>query len=513
MNKKVADASELVASIKAAKKVSTPIVAVSSPDPAATIKALTEGLNGNSPHVQWDIANGMRPRNEEGAKWMTATGKDMDDTKGNPIEVLDVIKDAPAGTTVYYMNAQRFWNEPVVMQAIWNLRDSFKANRRMLVLIGPDMHGMPIELQNSVISYDEPLPTDEHLEAIVAEQVESAKAAFKKAGVKVTAATIKLAAASLRGTAACQAEQLAAMSLDPKVGINIDTLRVQSRKLIEETPGLGVDKGGETFNDIGGLEQAKLFGKRLFNGPEPPRVVVRLEELEKVMGGSKTDMSGTSQDALQVILSAMEDNSWNGIIAFGAPGAGKSLYSKSLANEHDALPMSLDLNATKGSLVGQSESQVRNAMKVIKTIGGRDVFFVASVNGLANLPPELLRRFRCGIWFFDILSDSEKPAVWKICKSQFGIADDAEQPADTDMTGADIRNICEMAHKLSCSLSEALDYVVPLKTMDPESIEVARKRADGKYLSANHRGVYKMPRASTADGGEENTTRRTVTFD
>lgn len=509
---------ELVANIKAARRVSTPIVLVTTGDAAATIATLTKEVNGGSLHFRWDVARGLRPRNEAAVEWLNNNaGSAADDLEGNPVEVLQFAERLPAGSFLYIVNAHRFWDEPIVMQSIWNLRDEFKMNRRMLVLLAPDSHNMPMELRNSIITFDEPLPDDEQLSEIVNEQVSAAADAFKKAGVTVTPEQVRLAATSLRGTtAACQAEQLAAMSLDPKEGINIAMLRSQARKQIDETPGLAVDKGGETFADIGGLQAAKEFGRRLFSGPDKPAVVVRVEELEKVMGGSRTDMSGTSQDALQVILSAMEDNNWTGMVAYGAPGAGKSLYSKSLANEHDALPMSLDLNATKGRLVGQSEQQVRAAMKVIHAIGGKDVFFIASVNGLAELPPELLRRFRCGIWFFDILSEEERPQVWEICKNQFGIQQDAPQPDDTDMTGADIRNICEMAHKLNCSLTEALNYVVPLRTMDPGSIQTARERADGKYLSANTKGVYRMPKSRTADTKKAKAkanTSRTVSFD
>ena len=34
-----------------------------------------------------------------------------------------------------FANAQRFWNDPQVAQAIWNLRDVFKANGRTLTLL------------------------------------------------------------------------------------------------------------------------------------------------------------------------------------------------------------------------------------------------------------------------------------------------------------------------------------------------------------------------------------------
>lgn len=509
MNSEAASKAEVIQQLKAARRVSTPLVALATSDQGATCEMLVAAMNGAQPIVQWDVAGGLRPRNEKGHEMIVSQIDDPDEMKYQPMPMLEAAKDFPPNTIVVVMNAQRFWNDPIVMQGVWNLRDEFKRDRRMMVMMMPSTIGMPIELRGSVISFEERLPNDEQLRAIIEEQIDAASEAMTS---QPTDDDIDAAVAALRGCAAFQAEQLAAMALR-QTGIALDDLRSQAQRLIDETPGLTVDKGKETFADIGGLAQVKKFGGRLFAGPKPPRVVVRVEELEKTMGGSKTDMSGTSQDALQVILSAMEDNGWNGIIAYGAPGSGKSLFSKSLANEHEALPLQLDLNATKGSLVGQSEQQVRKAVEVIKTIGAEDVFFVASVNSLDAIPPELQRRFRCGVWFFDVPSKEERDGIWKICRDKFGIDESDEQPADENMTGADIRNICEMAYKLACPLREAAEFVVPLKTSSPDAIETVRQKADGRFLSTSEPGVYRRSGKQAAKPATAAKTRRKVTLD
>lgn len=490
--------SDLIQNIKAARRVSTPIISVSTPDPGVTQKAICEAINGNAetPKIAWDVVRGLYARNDDGLRVIAEMGGEqlVEDTKANPVKALVVAEDFPPRTVLFFHNAQRFMDEITVIQAIWNLRDCFKQDRRTLILLGPELE-LPAELTTDIVEFDEPLPTDEQLAGIVREQLETVR---EQAEFEITDELIGNTATALKGTSAFAAEQLTAMSLRTS-GVDRDYLDTQAKKLIEQTPGLTFERGTETFDQIGGMDFIKSFGTRFFAGPKRPAVVVRIEELEKAMSGAKGDLSGTSGDALQVILSEMEDNDWSGILAYGAPGAGKSLFAKSLANSHGAKAVRFDVNATKGSLVGQSEQRIRAAMKVIRTIGGRRVFFLASVNKLDSLPPELQRRFRCGVWFFDIPSEAERKQIWEINLARFGLeAGNAKICKQRDLTGADIRNICEMADSLQCSLDEATHYVVPLKTQSPNAIEDARKMAHGKFIDAGKGGVYETPGSQRA---------------
>ena len=55
---------------------------------------------------------------------------------------------------MFLINAHRFLDEAAVEQAVWNLRDEFKRDRRTLVLLAPDIK-LPLSLQHDVFLVDE----------------------------------------------------------------------------------------------------------------------------------------------------------------------------------------------------------------------------------------------------------------------------------------------------------------------------------------------------------------------
>jgi SpoVK/Ycf46/Vps4 family AAA+-type ATPase len=246
------------------------------------------------------------------------------------------------------------------------------------------------------------------------------------------------------------------------------------------------------------------FGRLLFAGELPPRAIVRIDEIEKMLAGAQGDTSGVSQDALGTILREMEDQNWAGLIAVGPPGSGKSAFSKTLGRTHGAPTFSLDLGAAKGSLVGQSEERIRSAMKVIKAVAGAGAFFVATCNKLDVLPPELRRRFRYGIWFFDLPKKAERESIWKINVTKFKLTPEqlinrpgAGNADDKQWTGAEIRNVCELASRMRCTVREAASFIVPVAISDPESITRLRTLAAGKFLSATYPGAYVLQAKET----------------
>ena len=76
----------LALQLKAARRVSVPIVAISTPDPAQTIRTASAAINGESPVLVWDLANGLTGLNDAGKQ--AASEVDAAGTTGSPVDVF-----------------------------------------------------------------------------------------------------------------------------------------------------------------------------------------------------------------------------------------------------------------------------------------------------------------------------------------------------------------------------------------------------------------------------------------
>lgn len=467
------------------RRVSTPLVAVTTADPRSTIKSLGKvRLNGSDaepPIVAWDVVRGHRGVNESGIQAASTLGA-PEDTVQAPALLLERALQLPAETIAFLINAHRLLDDVAVEQAIWNLRDEFKRDRRTLVLLGPDLK-LPLSLQHDVFTVDDPLPDAEQLTGIVRGVFQSAKLPEPE--------DISGAVAALQGLAAFPAEEAVAHNLT-RDGINLNGLWDSKRKTIEQTPGLSVWRGGERFDDIGGVTQVKQFLRRiLIDGKARPNAVVFLDEIEKSLAGAKGDLSGVSQDSLGSLLAYMQDQACTGIIFIGPPGTSKSMVAKAAGTEAGVPTIQLDLGATRGSLVGQSEAQLRTALKVITAVSSGNSLWIATCNSIASLPPELRRRFTLGTFFFDLPAAAERDRIWNIYLKKFAVGPEGELPPDDGWTGAEIKQCCENAWRMSSTLTEAAEFVVPVSRSAAEEIDKLRTQADGRFLSASNAGVYR----------------------
>jgi hypothetical protein len=483
----------------AARRVSVPLVIWKSPDAAATISAVRGGAD--YPLFSWDIVRGVVACNEQALNKIES-GKGI----GNPVEVLEAMQGLPADSVVMMHNAHLFTDNPAVLQGIWNLRDSNKSEHKTLVLLSPQMKS-PLELANDVLVLDEALPDDEALREIVTRQAEDARIGAVDAGVKFNAmskAEVEKAVDALCGLSAFAAEQTVAVSFEKNgngVSLNQDTLWDRKRQAIEETRGLKVWRDGETLDDVKGCENIKNYVQQIIKGHLPPRAVVFVDEIEKQLGGIAGDTSGTSQDQLGRMLVEMQNNHAEGMLFVGHAGSAKSMVAKGTGNTAGIVTIEMDLGAMKGSLVGDSEKNIRAAFKVVNAVSQGRALYIATCNKIDGIPAALKRRFTLGTFFFDLPTLVEREAIWKHYVKKFGLKGrgfvesgsggyEITGVADQGWTGADIFNCCNRAWKLNCSLAESAKYATPICRVDPQGIEALRSVADGAFISANYEGLY-----------------------
>ena len=474
-------AKDLIGQFKSARRVGTPLIGIQTPDQFATVARIAAAVNGDTAFIQWDIMRGFAAANEPGRKALAQFCQNGSDAQGSLALAADMASKAPPGTVLFLLNAQRHINEAREAQAVCNLRDQFKHNNRTLVLLGPQLL-YPAELQSGVVTLDEPLPGQDELASIVRE-IHSA------ASVEARPEVVYRAVEAVQGLPAFAAEQVTAMSMT-KDGLDVDALWERKRKQIEQTPGLSVSREGITFADLGGLATIKQYLKALIAGKSRPNAALYLDEIEKLLAGAGGDTSGVTQDQLGTLLSYMQDNRCTGVLLVGVPGSGKSAVAKATGNEAGIPTVKLDLGACKDSLVGSSEHRLREALKVVTSISNGSSIWIATCNSLANLPPELRRRFRAGLFYFDLPTQDERAAIWKVHRKRYEIAAKDAEPDDEGWTGAEIEQCTELAWRLDVPLKKAAEFVVPISQSSPDRVEALRQQADGRWLSASHPGTY-----------------------
>jgi SpoVK/Ycf46/Vps4 family AAA+-type ATPase len=267
---------------------------------------------------------------------------------------------------------------------------------------------------------------------------------------------------------------------------------------------LTLHRGGETFDDLGGLEALKTFCARAMRPGRRDGVRPR------------------------------------GILLLGVPGTGKSCFAKALGNETGRPTLVLDVGALMGSLVGQTEQNVRHALRLVdamapcvlfcdeieKGLSGvqssgqtdsgvsarlfsslltwlsdheTDVFFIGTSNDIAKLPPEFSRSERFdSIYFLDLPTAREKEVIWRLYLTHYSLDPAQRRPRDIEWTGAEIKSCCRLAALLDMPLVEAAQHIVPVAVTAGESVERLRNWASGRCLSADRAGIY--TRGTTSPG-------------
>ena len=412
----------------------------------------------------------------------------------NPVEAISHFVGNSTEGSVLYLVYIDLWIERedyriLIIQALTNFREVLKESGRSVVMVGPQVGKLPEHVRREVVVVDEPLP-DRHALSAVAARVAGS---IEGNGGKCSAENQDDAIDAVIGLTAFEAEQAMAINATKK-GMTIDGVWESKRKQIEQTPGLSVYSGKETYEDIGGCDFVKDFLKLILEGNDPPKGIVFVDEIEKSLSNAGGDLSGVSGDQLGSILKHMQDHDSIGVVFVGVPGGAKSAIAKATGNVAECPTIQFDAGGQKGSLVGQSEQMIRAALKGISSVCGGKELWIATSNGIQSLPPELLRRFTLGIYYFDLPTAEDRAKIWKIYSRKFSV-DIKKLPNDEGWTGAEIRQCCDLARRTGKSVVEMARYVVPVCRTASQQIESLRKYANGRLLTAGTGELYEIDRS------------------
>jgi hypothetical protein len=434
----------------------------------------------------WDVARGLRlPLNP------TATAPEVAD----PLAILRVLPTlAPTSnegsgeptTLLVLPNFHRFLNSAEIIQTLFEQLVTGKQRRLFVVVLSPVIQ-IPLELEHSFVIVEHALPTHDQLGQIATELLADNPQSLP------TGRDWQVLLEAASGLTRAEAEGAFALSLARHDELRPEVIWDLKGQTLRKQNLLTLHRGQENFASLGGLAALKDFCRRAL---QPGRSVKP-----------------------------------RGALLLSPPGCGKSAFCRALGNETGRPVLTLDIGALMGGLVGDTERNVRQALKIadamspcilfvdelekgLSGVGGNgdsgvstrlfgtlltwladhqtDVFFIGTANDISRVPPELGRAERLdALFFLDLPNSAERHLIWDMYLRQYDIAANQPIPNDHDFTGAEIKSCCRLSALLDISLTEAASNVVPVAQTVAEAVTKLRQWASGRCLSADRPGLYR----------------------
>ncbi len=336
---------------------------------------------------------------------------------------------APESVVFLFKDLHAFFADPIVLRLVRDIALVFQERPFTLVMLSPTFK-TPADLEKDLAVMDWPLPENGEIEKIL----DDCAARLKGAVSKRTGSAIKIslgngtreqllrALTGLTAFDASSALSLAAVTFNALDERAVRVILDEKKLIVRKTGYLEHFDTDVTAADIGGLKNLKAY--------------------------TEMKRAAFSREAATYGL----DNP-RGFLMVGVPGAGKSLSAK--ASTGGQMPLlRMDIGALMGGLVGQSESNVRGALKLAEAVapcvlwldeiekafagmngtGSSDggvgmrvlgtiltwmqertapVYVVATANEITNLRPELLSRFD-DIFWVDLPNAAERAEIVSI---------------------------------------------------------------------------------------------------
>ena len=290
------------------------------------------------------------------------------------------------------------------------------------IIVVSETETVPKELEKFTSILDIPNMTKNEIETYILKF-------SKDNNIKVDKKDVGEVAISLKGLTKVEIDHVLNMIIESKNNISIsgrDIIIKEKGQIIKKSSILEIMDFKEKIEDIGGLEGLKEWLK------SKAQVFRRLDEAKKF--GVDTP---------------------KGVLLVGMPGCGKSLAAKASARLFNVPLLRLDIGRLLGKYVGESEHNMRVALKTAESIspcilwideiekafaginqdgGASDitkrlfgqfltwlqekentVFVVATANDITAFPPEFLRKGRFDeVFFIDFPNEEEREKIFKI---------------------------------------------------------------------------------------------------
>lgn len=357
-----------------------------------------------------------------------------------------------------------------------------------IIIVSPKIV-VPQELEKYVAYFEFDYPDDDALNEIIDVHIDVNK--YDKE--KFSPDDRKELLQSLKGMSRFEVDRVIdmAMSKDGSLSANDkDMILKQKKKMVKNSGLLELIDTSEDMNSIGGLSALKTY----------------LQSKAKVIDN---------------LVKAQADNVAipKGVFIVGMPGCGKSLCAKVASSMFKVPLLRLDMGSMLGKYVGDSESNLRRAIKIAEAaapcilwideiekgfsgVGGNNdvmtrmfgyflswlqdkksaVYVIATANNADSLPPELKRKGRFDEIFCVKLPDKEeRKEIFKVHlnkrKADVKESDDELLNITDGFNGADIEAVvCEAKEKafLLSLNKESYDFMKILKEIAKETISISK---------------------------------------
>lgn len=426
------------------------------------------------------------------------------ETLQDPQAALNLIQSTKDRMVFVMRDLHKWLGDPVTLRMVKSLAKELQASppgeARSLILLTTSQE-VPPELPNATV-IDWPLPDREEVGRLFDDVMSSVDE------------TIQAASVASRDK-----------SIDAAIGLTVDEAAncfaksiVKSRK---------VDPVMVT-----GEKKKVIAREKLLEWFEPdPRGLAGIGGLDLLKSWLDKRLLAFSPEARDFGLLAPR-----GVLLVGVSGCGKSLTAKCMASAWGMPLLRLDMGGLKSKFVGESEANVRKAMRIAEAVspcvmwideiekalagstgsqgdGGvssdalgvllnwmqertGSVFVIATANDVSALPPELLRKGRFDeLFFVDLPTSTERAAIVKATMAQFkrpvdGIDLAELTSATSGFTGAEIAAMVPEAlftafadGKRAVATQDLLDAaatVVPLSKTASEKVSKLREWAKGR---------------------------------
>jgi SpoVK/Ycf46/Vps4 family AAA+-type ATPase len=440
----------------------------------------------------WSMTQGMKP--EISSAQAYSSSKLTAD-----LEALTEIHAAPDHALFHLKDFHPYMMDSRVIRVFRDLAERLRSKSQTVVITAPILK-LPTELEKDVSVIDFGPPPREEIEDVLDMVLRGVSG---KPGVEtsLTPEQRELLIKSCQGLTLEEIESVFARSLVSKKKLDVDVVLEEKKQIIRKSGVLEYYAASTSLKDVGGMEHLKEWLR-------------------------KRTRSFTDK-AQNFGLPAPK-----GVLLLGVQGCGKSLVAKAIASHWELPMLRMDVGKVFGSLVGQSEENVRKAIQVAESVAPcvlwvdelekgfagvqnsygdsgttarvfatfltwmqektSAVFLIATANDVSQLPPELLRKGRFDeIFFIDLPDSLEREDIFSIHLSKrkrdpksFDL--NALARATAGFSGAEIEQV--VIAGLFCAfdkerdlkqedLLEEAEHFVPLSVMMREEIEALREWA------------------------------------